>query len=122
MPAMLEVGLEILSVFHPVSMDEGLDFRIDVPLLAADLISANMKIVVGEELGHLIDELVDELIRFLTCWIHDCIRAAGLDGIRPRPARQLRISGKQRAAMARHLELRDHADDAILGVRDELAE
>src|SRR6202171_6590561 len=93
--ALIEVGLQVLVVFHPMSVDEGLDFRICVPLMAVDLISPNMKIVVGEELGHLINELVDELVGFLPRWIHNRISAAGLDRIRPPPARQFRISREQ---------------------------
>src|SRR6266404_8694771 len=92
---LIEIGLQVLVVFHPMSMDEGLDFRIGVPLLTVDLISPDVKVVVGEELGHLIDELVDELICILSRWIHNRIRAAGIDRIWPRPARQFWISGKQ---------------------------
>src|SRR5260370_3925868 len=87
--ALIEVGLQVLVVFHPMSVDEGLDFRICVPLMAVDLISPNMKIVVGEELGHLINKLVDELVGFLPRWIHDCISAAALNRLRPMPAPQL---------------------------------
>src|SRR5260370_42506319 len=116
LPALIEVGLQVLVVFPPMSVDEGLDFRICLPLMAVDLISPNMKIVVGEELGHLINKLVDEPVGFLPRWIHDCISAAGLDRIRSRPARQLRISREQWAAVYQHLELAKYVDTTIIDV------
>ena len=50
-----EISLEVSVVLDAVGAHEGLDSRIGIPLLTVDLITADMKIRVGEKLGHLFD-------------------------------------------------------------------
>ncbi len=92
---LIEVRLKIRIGFHSMRLHEGLDLGIGVPLTAIHLVSANMKILIWKEFGHLRDKLVEELVSLFACRIDDGIRAARINFIGSRPAGQFRISGKQ---------------------------
>src|SRR6266542_2527375 len=104
-------------------MHELLDLRIAVPLLAVYLVASDMEEPVRKKFRHLADELVEKFVSALTRGIHCGIKYTKLppDGIGPRPAGEIRISHKPRRAVARHIELGNHADAAIMGVRNDLA-
>src|SRR5436305_1917337 len=54
--ALVEVRLQVPIVLHSVGMDEFLNFRIGVPLLAVDFVASDVKVDVGKQLGHYVDE------------------------------------------------------------------
>ena len=51
-----------MIVFQVVLMYEFLNLRILIPLLAVDLIAANMEVFVGEQLRHLTQKRFDKLV------------------------------------------------------------
>src|SRR2546427_3937995 len=119
--ALIEIRLQILVVFHAMSMNEGLDLWIGIPRLAVDLVSADMKIGVGEKRGHFTDERVQEFVSPLASRIHDRIWSIRLDLVRTWAAGQIGISDKPGAAVARNIKLRDDANTTIARISDELA-
>ena len=86
--------MQVLIVFHAVGVNEGLDLRIGVPLLAIDFVSADVKVGVRKQLGHFRDELVQELVSRLLSGIHDRVDAAAPQRVRARPTGKFRISNK----------------------------
>ncbi len=60
--ALVEVGLQVLIVFHAVGVEECLNLRIRVPLLAVDLVASDMKIRVGEKPSHFGNELFQKFV------------------------------------------------------------
>src|SRR5215813_9407168 len=114
----VEVGLEIACILETVSAHKSLNFRIACPLLAIYLVAADVKILVGKELRHLADELIQKLIRVLTRWVHGRIMNAEMPRnlIRPRRAGQLRIGDEPARGVPGHIELRRHTDAAIARV------
>src|SRR5260370_26978412 len=120
--ALIVVGLQILIILHAMGMDESLDLRIGVPKLAIDLVSANVEVSVGEELRHLVDELVEKFIRVLLGRIRYSIRPFGIDLKRAGAAGQFRISGKPGPAVAGCVELGNDPDTAIMSIGDEFAD
>jgi len=102
---------------------ERLNLRIGIPLFAVHLVATDVEIVVGEKLGHLADEiikkLVDLLVRRVHCRIEDSPPA--LDSVRPFSAGQLGMADEPRGAVTRHIEFRHHADAAISGVSNQVA-
>src|SRR5258707_12836520 len=83
-----------------------------------------MEIMIGEEFAHLTDKLVEELVSLLVGEIHRGIENAplALDGVRPGPARKLRVANKPRCAVARHIELGYDANPAVARIRDQFAD
>ncbi len=92
--ALIEVRLQILVILHAVRMNERLDLGIGVPELAVDLVSANVEVGVGEELGHLVDEFVEEFISFFAGGISNGFRPSGIDFKRAGTTGQFWISDK----------------------------
>ena len=80
--ALVKVGLQILIVLHVVRVDEFLDFRIGIPLLAVNLVAANVKIGVGKELGHFRNELFQKLVHRFARGIHDRIDPPSFQRVR----------------------------------------
>src|SRR5438270_11335454 len=122
--ALVEVRLQVPIVLHAVGMDEFLNFRIGVPLLAVDFVASDVKVDVGKQLGHFGDELFQELVGRLTRGIHDRInvtRASALESIRAGTAGKFGISHEPRPAVAGDVELGHHANATIMGIGDELA-
>src|SRR5712672_3152591 len=76
--SLAEVGLEGFVVFQGVGLLELLNFWAGVPLLAVYLVAADMKIMVGEELGHFGDKLSEKLVGFLIGGVHCGIENAPL--------------------------------------------
>ena len=54
--AFVEISLQVMIVLHPMLLFEGADIRIGVPMFTVDLISADMKIVIRKQPGHLADK------------------------------------------------------------------
>src|SRR5207302_4589314 len=120
--ALIEVGLQILVILHAVRVDERLDPQIGVPVLSIDLIPANVKVGVGEKLGHLVDELLEEFISPFLGGISNGIRSLRIDLVRTGVAGQFWISDKPRPTVAGRIELREDADAAIVRVGHKVAE
>src|SRR6266403_1905239 len=76
--SLAEISLEGFVVFQGVRLLELLDFCAGVPLFAVHFVAADMKIMVGEELGHFGDEVVKELVGFLVGGVHGGIENAPL--------------------------------------------
>ena len=122
--ALVEVGLQVLIVLHAVGVDEGLNLRIGVPLLAVDFVAADVEVGVGKEPGHFRNELFKELVSRFLRGIHDRIDvpwAASVERVGAGTARQFRITDEPRTAVSGNVELGDHADAAIVRVGDEVA-
>src|SRR3984893_6410610 len=119
--ALIEVGLQVLVVFHAVRVNEGLDLRILIPMLSVYLVSANVEVGVGKKLGHLPDEFVEEFIGLLSVGISDRVRYIRIDLERTGTCGEVGTSDKPRAAVARGIELRQHPDATIAGVREQVA-
>src|SRR5215475_274860 len=98
-------------------VDEGLNLGVSVPLLPVYLIPSDMKIGIGKELGHFLDELVQELVSLFFGNVHDRLNAPSLEGIGARTARQFRVSDVPGAAVARHLEFGEYANASVASVR-----
>src|SRR2546427_9951237 len=105
-----------------LAVDERLDLQIGVPVLSIDLVSANVKVGVGEKLGHLVDELLEEFISPFLCGINNGIRSLWIDLVRTGVAGQFWISDKPRPTVAGRIELREDADAAIVRVGHKVAE
>src|ERR1700720_3768424 len=76
---LIEIGLQILVILHSMRLNERLNLRIGVPVLAIDLVSANVKLGVGKKLAHLVNELVEEFISAFLNGIGKGIRALWID-------------------------------------------
>ncbi len=98
---------------------EFLNLRIRVPLLAVNFVAPDMEVCVGEKLGHFFDELVEELVGGLARWIDD--RIAAFERERSGAAGEIGISDDPRTAVTGHVELRNHANAALMCVGDEVA-
>src|SRR5260221_4827118 len=83
-----------------------------------------MEIMIGEEFAHLTDKLVEELVSLLVGEIHRGIENAplALDGVRPGPARRLRVANKPPWRGARHSELGYGANPAVARIPDQFAD
>src|SRR5579864_6941844 len=91
--ALIEVTLEVGISLHAVLRHVGTDARIRVPLLAVDLVAADVEVLVREERRHLSDKAVEELVNLLTRGIYGGVEDAPvtLDRVRTRAACQLGI-------------------------------
>ena len=119
--ALVEVGLQILVVLHVVSVDEFLNFRVRVPLLAVNLVAPNVKVSIGKELGHFRNELFQKLVTRLSRGIHDRIDPSSFQRVGAGTAGEFGIPQVPRPRVAGHIELRHHADAAIMRVGNEVA-
>ena len=90
--ALVVVGLEVLVILHAVRVDECLNLRIGVPELAVHLVSADVKVGVGEKFAHLFDELVEEFISLFASGIGDGARSSDFEVVRAGTAGQFGIS------------------------------
>src|SRR5882762_7794121 len=74
-----------------------------------------MEVVVGKQLSHFFDEVVEKFVSALPRGIHGWIKYSPLplDFIRTRPAGQFGIAEEPRRAVTRHIKLRDHADPTL---------
>ena len=91
-----EISLKLGIVLQRMRMHELLNSRIRIPLLAIYFVAANVKELVGKQLRHLSDELVEKFISAFASRIHRGIENTpfAFDGIRPRTTRQVWISNK----------------------------
>ena len=103
---------------------EFLNFAIRVPLLSVYLIATDVEELIGKELGHFADELIEKMVSMLLCWIHGRVEDApfALNLIRAGSAGQIRIADKPGGAVSRHVEFRDHANAALARIRDHVAD
>src|SRR6516162_5547039 len=106
-----------------MGVNESLNLRVGVPLLAVHFVTADVKIGVGEQLRHFRDELLKELIRLLLRGVHGRIENpdSPLDLVRSGRTRQLGITDEPSRRMPRHIEFRDDANAAIMGISDDVA-
>ncbi len=121
---LVEIGLQRLVALDAVRAHELLNLLVRVPLLAVHLVASNMKKLIGKKSSHLSDELVKEFVGLLACGIHGGIEnaPAAFDLVRPRAARQFGVADKPRRTVARHIELRHHADAAVACVGNQIAD
>src|SRR5260370_3396927 len=122
--ALAEVSLQGLVVLQSAGLLELLNLRIGVPLLSVHLVAANVKIMVREELGHFSHELIEKLISLLVRRVHCRIKDSplALDLVRARPAGQLGMTRKPSRAVSRHVELRHHANPAVVRIANEITD
>ncbi len=118
---LIEIGLQIVVVFHAVGAHERLNLGIRVPLLAVDFVAPDMKKLVGKKPSHLADECVEKLVSFLPRGVHGRIENAplALNLIRSRPAGQFGIAHEPGRCVPRHVELGNHANAALARIRDQ---
>ncbi len=116
------MGLQGLVVREAVLLLEGLDGRIGVPLVAFDLVPADVEIRIGEEPGHLLEEGVEERIDLLVGRIEGRGEDAelALDRVGAGCARESGIGDEPAGRMARQVELGHDPDAAVGGVFDDL--
>src|SRR5215813_15042932 len=109
---LIEVSLELPIVLDPMFLLELMDGGIPVPLLAINFVSAGMKVLVGKQFGHFLNEVVKKMVSVVACRIHGGIEDAPLafDLIRAGATGQFRISNKPARTVSGHVEFRDHAD------------
>ncbi len=109
-------------VLQVVSLDEFLDFWVGVPLLSIHFVAANVKKMIGEELRHFAEELVEKLVGFFTSGIESRIEDAPFpfDFVGARAAGKFRIADKPGRAVAGHVEFGNHADAAVAGILDQV--
>src|SRR4029078_7002917 len=107
-----EVGLQRGIIFESMRFHELLNFGVCVPLLAIDLVAADVKIVIGKKLRHLTNKLLKEVVGVIACRIHRGIEhaPASLDLVGTWGACQVGITYEPRRAMTGHVEFRDYAD------------
>ena len=116
---LVEVSLQVLIVFHAVSMNEFLNLRIRVPLLAVDFVAADVEVRVGKKLRHFGDELFQKLVSRFARGIHD--RIAVFERVGAGAAGEFGISEEPRSAVAGNVELGHDANPAIVRVGDQVA-
>ena len=68
--AAIEERLQPMIVFEPLLTNERLDVRVAVPLVAIDLVTTDVKVVVRKQCRHFGDKCLQKLISFITCWVH----------------------------------------------------
>jgi len=120
--ACVEVGLEGVVVFQVVSLHEGHDARISLPVGSRRFVSADVNVVVGENCGHLCQEAVYEGIRRLACGIDSVVAYPELaaDLIGRATTGKFRVGHKPGGAVSRHLEFRHHANTAGASIGNNL--
>src|SRR5437868_4079734 len=119
-----EVGLQRGIIFESMRFHELLNFGVCVPLLAIDLVAADVKIVIGEKLCHFADKLLKEVVGVIACRIHRGIEyaPASLDLVGAGGACQVGITYEPRRAMTGHVEFRNYADTAVARISDYIAD
>src|SRR5215475_13257123 len=97
---------------------ELLNFRICSPLFPVYLVAADVEKIIVEKLCHLSDESVEKLVGALACRIHGGVEHAplALDGIRSKPACEIRISDEPCGAVARHIKFGDNSNATVTRV------
>ncbi len=109
--------------FESLLLHEFRDARILEPALALGLVAADMEVGIGENLPHLAYERVDELVSLLIAGVEfgagNAKDPRQFANVFARPI--LRIGENPTGAVARHVELRHHADAARAGIRHHFA-
>src|SRR5579871_4542156 len=117
--ALIEIRLQVLIVLHAVGVNVFLNLRIRVPLLAVDLVAADVEIGIGKQLGHFGDEFVEELVGLFAGWIEDRIALFERKGAWA--ACEFGISDDPRAAVARHIKFWNDPNAALVRIGNEIA-
>ena len=98
---------------------ERLNLGIGIPVLCIHLVAADMEKLIGEQLCHLFDEFVHELVSLFAGRIGDgLVPVFVLDRERARIAGQFGIAHEPGAAVAGRIEFGNDADAAIVRVGD----
>src|SRR5262249_45401849 len=116
----IEVRLEIEVVAKVMLMFEALDTGVRIPLLAVDLVAADMKVLVWKHPGHLADEVVEKVVGLVARWVHGRVMNAEVarDRIWAGSGRQFRIRREPTRGVSGDVEFRHHADASVASVRD----
>ena len=119
----VEVRLQRVAVRQPVVAHEILDCGIRFPLAVVDLVTADMQIRIGEDRRQFADHRVGKSVSCVFCRIQHRLQHApvAFHGVRSRRAHQLRVGHGNRRGVARHVDLRHHADTALGGVTHHFA-
>src|SRR5690242_21534297 len=98
---------------------ERLNLGIGIPVLWIHLVAADMEKLIGEQLSHLFDELIHELVGLFASGIGDrLIPVFILHREWSRIAGQFGIAHEPGAAVAGSIELRLDTDTAIVSIGD----
>src|SRR6266404_2129981 len=119
-----EIRLQRVVVLDSVVSYVRLNLRVRVPFLAVDLVAADMKEVIREDLCHFTNQVIEKLVDFLVGRVHRGIEDSppALDSVRTLSAGQLGMSHEPRGAVPRHIEFRHDADAAIARVDNYVAD
>ena len=119
----VEVRLQRVAVRQPVVAHKLLDGRIRFPLAVVHLVTADVQIRIGEDRRQFADHRVGKSVSCVFCRIQHRLQHApvAFHGVRPRRAHQLRVGHGNRRGVARHVDLRHHANTALGGVTHHLA-
>ena len=104
---LVEISLQVMIVLQVMLELEFLDFGVPVPGFSVHFISADVEVLVREQMGHLFDKAIQELIGFIAGGIDRRIEDPPfvLNLILSRFARQFGIGDKPTGGMAGHIEL-----------------
>ncbi len=118
----VEVRLQRVAVRQPVVAHKLLNGRVRFPLGVIHLVTADMQIRIGEDRRQFANHRVSKGVGCLFCGIQHRLQHApvALHCVWPRGAHQLRIGYGNRRGVARHVDLRHHADTALGGVAHHL--
>ncbi len=120
----IEIGLQVVVGLQAVLAHEVLDIRVLVPLLAVDLVAADVEVEVWEEFGHFADEGIEKRVRCFARGIDRRIKDAplALDLIRAGRAGEFGISREPTRGVARHIELGNDPYSTHASVLDQVAD
>ena len=120
----VEIGLQGVVVGQVALLLEGLDRGIGVPVAALDFVAPDVEIGVGEERGHLAEELVEERVDALVGGIEGRFGDAepALDGVGAGRAGELGVGDEPARRMPGDVELRHDPDAAVGGIFDDVTD
>ena len=119
----VEIGLQRVAVRQSVVAHERLDRGVRFPLAVVHLIPADVQIRIREDRRQFADHRVSKGVCGLFGRIKHRLQHApvALHFVGPRRAHQLRVGHSNRRGVARHVNLRHHADAALGGIANNLA-
>ncbi len=119
----VEVSLQRVAVSKLLIAHKLLNGRVRFPLAVVHLVTADMQIRIGEDRCQFADHRLSKGVSGLFGRIQHRFEHApvALHLIRPRRAHQLRVGHGDGRGVARHVDLRHHADAALGSVTHNLA-